>query len=132
IMVDGQETPAMIPGLVIHALNNYEAQKKNGSGIYYYVPKIESWQEARLVGVLLKSIEAAMGIPRGTLKIKTLNERAEFALQQEVIQWVLRENLIGPNVGRWDYINSREDMFHHAPTMLFHNQPPVTMNEPSM
>ena len=127
IHVDGQEVPAMIPGLVIHALNNYEAQKKNGSGIYYYIPKVESWQEAKLVGALLK-----MGVPRGTLKIKMLNERAEFALQQEVIQWVLRENLIGPNVGRWDYINSREDMFHHDPSMVFPNPSSVTMTEPSM
>ena len=73
-----------------------------------------------------------MGIPRGTLKVKTLNERAEFALQQEVIEWVLRENLIGSNVGRWDYINSREDMFHHDPSMVFPNPASVTMTEPSM
>ena len=132
ITVDGAEIPGMIPGLVIHALNNYESQKRNGSGIYYYIPKLESWQEARLVGVLLKGIESAMGIPRGTLKIKMLNERAEFALQQEVIEWVLRENLIGPNVGRWDYINSREDMFHHDPAMVFPNLSSVTMTEPSM
>ena len=132
IFVDGQEVPAIIPGLVIHALNNYESQKKNGSGIYYYIPKLESWQEARLVGTLLKSLEEAMGVPRGTIKIKTLNERAEFALQQEAIEWVLRENLIGPNVGRWDYINSREDMFHHDPSMVFPNPSAVTMTEPSM
>ena len=132
ISVDGQEVPAIIPGLVIHALNNYESQKKNGSGIYYYIPKVESWQEAKLVGTLLKSLEEAMGVPRGTIKIKMLNERAEFALQQEVIQWVLRENLIGPNVGRWDYINSREDMFHHDPSMVFPNPSAVTMTEPSM
>ena len=132
IFVDGQEVPAIIPGLVIHALNNYESQKTNGSGIYYYIPKLESWQEARLVGTLLKSLEEAMGVPRGTIKIKTLNERAEFALQQEAIEWVLRENLIGPNVGRWDYINSREDMFHHDPSMVFPNPSAVTMTEPSM
>ena len=121
------------PALVIHALNNYESQKKNGSGIYYYMPKIETWQEARLVGTLLKTLEEAMGVPRGTLKIKMLNERAEFALQQEVDQWVLRENLIGPNVGRWDYINSREDMFRHDPAMVIpESRTPVTMTEPSM
>jgi malate synthase len=132
ISVDGREVPAIVPALVIHALNNYEAQERNGSGIYYYVPKIETWEEARLVGVLLKEIERAMGVPRGTLKIKMLNERAEFALQQEVIQWVLRENLIGPNVGRWDYLNSREDMFHHDPAMVIPNPGAVTMTEPSM
>ena len=132
MLVDGQEVPAMIPGLVIHTLNNYEAQKKNGSGIYFYIPKLESWQEGKLVGTLLKTIEEAIGVPRGTIKIKMLNERAEFALQQEVIEWVLRENLIGPNVGRWDYINSREDMFHHDPSMVFPNPSAVTMTEPSM
>ena len=117
---------------MIHALNNYESQKKNGSGIYYYIPKLESWQEAKLVGTLLKSLEQAMGLPRGSLKVKVLNERAEFVLQQEVIEWVLRENLIGPNVGRWDYLNSREDMFHHDPDMVIPNPTAVTMIEPSM
>jgi malate synthase len=132
ISVDDVETPAMIPALVIHALNNYDSQMRNGSGIYYYIPKLESWREARLVGLLLKRLEEAMGVTRGTLKIKVLNERAEFVLQQEAIQWVLRENLVGPNVGRWDYINSREDMFHHDPSMVFPNPSAVSMTEPSM
>ena len=132
ITVDGEYVPAIIPALVIHALNNYASQKRNGSGIYFYVPKIESWQEARLVGRLLQSLEQAMGLPRGALKIKMLNERAEYALQQDVIQWVLRENLIGPNVGRWDYLNSREDMFHNDPAMVIPNPNAITMTEPSM
>jgi malate synthase len=96
------------------------------------VPKIETWQEARVVGLLLKQLESAMGVPRGTLKIKMLNERAEFALQQEVIQWVLRENLVGPNVGRWDYINSREEMFRQDPAMVIPDPHTVLMIEPSM
>ena len=130
--LNGEAVPAMVPALVIHAVSNYESQKKNKSGIYYYVPKIETWQEARLVARLLKQLEAALGLTRGTLKIKMLNERAEYALQQEVIMWVLRENLIGPNVGRWDYINSREEMFRHDPAMVIPDPPAVTMTEPSM
>jgi malate synthase len=130
--LDGEPVPAMIPGLVIHALSNYESQKKNGSGIYYYIPKIETWQEARLVATLLKGLEQAMGVTRGTLKIKMLNERAEYLLQMDAIMWVLRENLIGPNVGRWDYINSREEMFRHDPAMVIPDPHTVTMTEPSM
>ncbi len=132
ISVDGEDTPAIVPALVIHASSNFDAQKKNGSGIYYYIPKIETWQEARLVARLLKSLEEAIGLPRGTLKIKMLNERAEFALQQEAIMWVLRENLIGPNVGRWDYLNSREEMFRHDPEMVIPDPNTVTMTEPSL
>ena len=100
--------------------------------MYFYVPKLEHWSEARIVSLLLRRLEEAMGLRRGSLKIKMLNERAEFLLQQELIQWVLRENLIGPNVGRWDYINSREDMFHHDPAMVIPNPSSVTMTEPSM
>ena len=132
ISLAGEPVPAIVPALVIHALNNFDAQRRNGSGIYYYVPKIETWQEARLVSTLLKELEAAMGVSRGTLKIKMLNERAEFALQQEVIMWVLRENLIGPNVGRWDYINSREEMFRHDPAMVIPDPNTITMTESSM
>ena len=132
ISLDEEPVPAMIPALVIHTLNNYESQKKNGSGIYFYVPKIEKWQEARLVGTLLKRLEELVGLRRGSLKIKMLNERAEYALQQEAIMWVLRENLIGPNVGRWDYISSREEMFRHDPTMVIPDPNTVVMTEPSM
>src|SRR5687767_11931316 len=89
ISLAGEPVPAIVPALVIHALNNFDAQQRNGSGIYYYVPKIETWQEAWIVATLLKELEAAMGVRRGTLKIKMLNERAEYALQQEVIMWVL-------------------------------------------
>jgi malate synthase len=132
ISLDGEQVPAMIPALVVHAVLNYDNQKQNGSGIYYYIPKIETWHEARLVSRLLKKLEEALGLSRGSLKIKMLNERAEYALQQEAIMWVLRENLIGPNVGRWDYLNSREEMFRHDPEMVIPDPNTVTMTEPSL
>ena len=132
ISLAGTPVPAIVPALVIHALNNFDSQQQNGSGIYYYVPKIEAWQEARLVAKLLKQLEEATGLRRGTLKIKMLNERAEFALQQELIMWVLRENLVGPNVGRWDYLNSREEMFRRDPAMVIPDPNTITMTEPSM
>ena len=132
ISLDGEQVPAIIPALVMHAVHNYDTQKKNGSGVYYYVPKIETWQEARLVAGLLKKVEEAIGLLRGSLKIKMLNERAEYALQQEAVMWVLRENLIGPNVGRWDYLNSREEMFRHDPAMVIPDPNTVTMTEPSL
>jgi malate synthase len=99
----------MIAAIVIHVLNNFESLKDN-QGILFYVPKIETWKEAQLVSMILKSIEEEIGAKRGTLKIEMLHERALFTAQQELIMWVLRENLIGANVGRWDYINSLLEM----------------------
>jgi malate synthase len=115
IFVDGQEVPRSFPGLVIHALNNYETQKKNGSGIYYYIPKLESWQEAELVGTLLKSLEEAMGHPARHDQDQDAERARRVRPAAGSDRVGARENLIGPNVGRWDYINSREDMFHHDP-----------------
>lgn len=128
---DGR-VPAIIPALIIHTLNNFDAQRKNGSGIYFYVPKIETPREACLVAHLLKALEEAIGAPRGAIKIEMLNERARYAANQEGIMWVLRDWLVGPNVGRWDYINSRIEMLKDRAAGVFPDPHTVGMTEPSM
>lgn len=105
----GRPVPAMIAAIVIHTLNNFDALKNN-QGVLFYVPKIETPEEAKLVASLIKAMEEEIGVKRGTLKIEMLHERAHFTANQELIMWVLRENLIGANVGRWDYINSLIEM----------------------
>ncbi len=116
--VDGEEVPAMIPALVIHALNNYESQKKNGSGIYFYVPKLETGRRHGSSACCLSRLEEAMGLGAARSRSRCSTSAPSSRCSRKSIQWVLRENLIGPNVGRWDYINSREDMFHHDPAMV--------------
>ena len=46
--------------------------------------------------------------------------------------WVLRDWLIGPNVGRWDYINSRIEMLKDAADGVFPDPHTIGMTEPSM
>lgn len=128
----GRQVPAMIPALVLHTLNNLDVQRKRGSGIYFYVPKIESPDEARLVARLLKALEEAVGVPRGTIKIEMLNERARYAAAQELILWVLRDWLIGPNVGRWDYLNSRIEMLKDRPEGVFPDPHTIGMTDPTL
>ena len=130
--LDGEPVPGTIPAVVIHALNNYDSQQRNQSGIYHYVPKIETPEEALLVGKILKSVEEAIGVARGTIKIEMLNERARYSAHQEAIMWVLRHWLVGPNVGRWDYINSRIEMGKDSPALVFPDPHTVGMTEPSM
>lgn len=132
ITLGGEPVPAIIPALVIHALNNFDSQREHGSGIYFYIPKIETPAEARLVGALLKSIEEAMRVRRGTIKIEMLNERARYTAYQELILWVLRDWLVGPNVGRWDYMNSRIEMMKDKPAGVFPDPHTVGMTEPTM
>lgn len=130
--LDGKPVPATIPGLVLYALSNYDSQQRHQSGIYYYIPKVETPEEALLVARLLKALEEAIGVPRGTIKIEMLNERARYTAHQEAIMWVLRDWLVGPNVGRWDYINSRIEMGKDNPQLVFPDPHTVTMTAPAM
>jgi malate synthase len=132
IQRQGRQVPAMIPALVIHTLNNLDVQRKRGSGVYFYVPKIETPEEACIVAKLLKAIEEAVGVPRGTIKIEMLNERARYAAAQELILWVLRDWLIGPNVGRWDYLNSRIEMLKDLPEGVFPDPHTIGMTDPTL
>ena len=132
IRLEGDNVPGTVAALAIHTLNNFDARKRSGSGIYFYVPKIETPVEARLVARLLKALEEAIGAARGTIKIEMLNERARYAANQELIMWVLRDWLVGPNVGRWDYINSRIEMLKDRPEGVFPDPHAVGMTEPTM
>ncbi|MBI4971664.1 MAG: hypothetical protein HZC17_07500, partial [Candidatus Omnitrophica bacterium] len=132
LSISGQPVPAMIPALVIHVLNNFDSLRARKSGVYFYVPKIETPEEALLVAKLLSTLEEIIGVPRGTIKIEMLNERSKYASNQEAIMWVLRHWLIGPNVGRWDYINSRIEMMKDSPDGIFPDPQTVTMSEASM
>ncbi|OGR57043.1 MAG: hypothetical protein A2034_01290, partial [Elusimicrobia bacterium GWA2_38_7] len=130
--IGGERVPATIAAMVIHVLNNYESLKKNGSGIYFYIPKIETPQEALLIAKLLKALEEEIGVPRGTIKIEMLHERIRFTQNQEAIMWVLRDWLIGPNVGRWDFIASRVEMGKDDPNMVLPNPHDIKMTDETM
>lgn len=105
ILLGGRGIPATVADIVIYAMNCHDALARHGSGVYLYSPKIQSHEEALVLGSILRRLEERMGLPRGTLKTFMLNERPEYAVQQEEIMWVMRENLIGTNVGRWDYLS---------------------------
>lgn len=132
ITLDGKAVPEIIPMMVLYALNNYDSQTANGSGIYFYIPKIETPEEALLIAKLLKAVEDELGLPRGTIKIEMLHERARYTSNQESVMWVLRHWLVGPNVGRWDYINSRIEMVKDNPEGVFPDPNKVTMLDPTM
>ncbi|GEM_PF-291153 len=127
-----QPVSATMLGLLMHALNNFDAQKDNGSGIYYYIPKIEQPEEARLVAAMLYKLHDALGIPPyGTIKVQMLNERPEFTLQQFEIEWIMRDFLVSTNVGRWDYGAGRQKMLQNLAEYVFPDMDKFAMTDPT-
>jgi malate synthase len=132
ITVKGQPVHGMIPITLLWALNNYESLTRAGTGIYYYIPKIQTPQEALIVEKLLVLVEGLIGVQPGTIKIKVLYEEGNAGRFLPVIAWVLRRRLLGTNVGRWDYLASIIEMWKEDPQGVFPDPQSIGMATPNM
>ena len=132
ITVKGQPIHGIIPITLLWALNNYESLTKAGTGLYYYIPKIQTPQEALIVEKLLVRVENLIGIQPGTIKIKVLYEEGNAGRFLPVIAWVLRRRLLGTNVGRWDYLASIIEMWKEDPQGVFPDPQSIGMATPNM
>ncbi|HEX2713702.1 MAG TPA: malate synthase, partial [Candidatus Acidoferrales bacterium] len=132
IRVDGQAVPGVIPIILLWTLNNYEALTRAGTGVYYYIPKIQTPQEALIVEKVLERAEGMIGVPAGTIKIKVLYEEGNAGRFLPAIAWVLRRRLLGTNVGRWDYLGSLIEMWKDDPHGVFPDPQTIGMASPTM
>jgi malate synthase len=132
IKVEGQPVPAMIPITVLWTLNNYESLKRAGTGVYYYIPKLQTPQEALVVEKLLARLEGMIGVQPGTIKIKMLYEEGNAGRFLPAIAWVLRRRLLGTNVGRWDYLGSLIEIWKDEPQGVFPDPQSIGMASPNM
>jgi malate synthase len=130
--VDGRPVPGLIAIAVLWTLNIYDTLKRNGTGVYFYNPKIQTPEEALVVEKMLAGIETRIGVPIGTLKIKVLYEEGNAGRALPAIAWVLRRRLLGTNVGRWDYLGSLIEMWKDDPKGIFPDPQTIGMATPGM
>src|SRR5271165_5291853 len=132
ITVDGQPVPGLIAVVVLWVFNNYDALKATDTGVYFYIPKIQTPREALIVEKLLARMEGLIGVPAGTFKIKILYEEGNGGRYLPAIAWVFRRRLLGTNVGRWDYLGSLIEMWKDDPNGIFPDPQTVGMAAPNM
>jgi malate synthase len=99
----------------------------NGSGPYFYLPKLESHLEARLWNDVFNYAQDALGIPRGTIRATVLIETILASFEMDEILYELRDHSAGLNCGRWDYIFSFIKKFRNHPLFVLPNRAEVTM-----
>jgi malate synthase len=102
---------------------------RNGSGPYFYLPKMEHHLEARLWNDVFTYAEEAMGLAHGTCKATVLIETLPAAFQMDEILYELRDHSAGLNAGRWDYIFSA---IKCQPDVVLPDRVDVTMTVPFM
>jgi malate synthase len=130
--VDGQPVPGIVALVAIWALNNFDALKQLGTGIYFYIPKMQSPREALIVEKLLSRLESIIGVPAGTFKIKILYEEGTGGRYLPAIAWTFRRRLLGTNVGRWDYLGSLIEMWKDDSKGVFPDPQTIGMAAPNM
>lgn len=130
IRVDGRPVPAVITSIVIYTVNNYDQLKKVGSGVYFYVPKVQTPDEALVIEKILRRVEDELGLKRGEIKIAMLYEEARAGLYLPVIFWIWRERLVKSNNGRWDYLGSLIEMWKDE--AVYPDPQNITMTHPIM
>jgi malate synthase len=132
IVVDGKAVPGIVAVATLWTLNNYDALTRLGTGVYFYIPKLQTPQEAFIVEKLLSRLEGVIGVPAGTLKIKMLYEEGNAGRTLPAIAWTLRRRLLGTNVGRWDYLGSLIEMWKDDPKGVFPDPQSIGMASPNM
>src|SRR6202163_4854255 len=107
--------------------HNAKQLMANGSGPYFYLPKLESHVEARLWNDVFNYAQDALDVPRGTIRATVLIETILASFEMDEILYELRDHSSGLNCGRWDYIFSFIKKFRNHPTFVLPNRAEVTM-----
>eukprot|EP00301_Raphidiophrys_heterophryoidea_P027066 c9466_g2_i1.p1 GENE.c9466_g2_i1~~c9466_g2_i1.p1 ORF type:complete len:566 (-),score=129.81 c9466_g2_i1:87-1679(-) len=103
-----------------------------GSAPYFYLPKMQSYLEARLWNDVFIASQAYCNIPRGTIRATVLIETLPAAFQMDEILYELREHSSGLNCGRWDYIFSYIKVVRAHPQYVLPDRSQVSMTSPFM
>ena len=106
VAVHGEAVAGALFDFALYLWHNARTALAKGSGPYFYLPKLESRHEAALWSDVFAFAENKLRLERGTIKATVLIETLPAAFEMDEILYALRENIVGLNCGRWDYIFS--------------------------
>jgi malate synthase len=132
VTVDGAPVSGGFFDFALYLLHNHAALKANGSGPYVYLPKLETWREARLWGLVIDHCERTLGIDHGTVRATVLIETLPATFELDEILHALRPWITALNAGRWDYIFSYIKRQKSDPSKVLPDRSAVTMTVPFM
>jgi malate synthase len=127
ILIDGKRAPGGLVDFGLYLFHNADTLLENGTGPYFYLPKLENHLEARLWTEVFEYAENRLGLGHGTIKCTVLIETILAAFEMDEILYVLRDYIVGLNCGRWDYIFSFIKKFQKYSDCVLPDRGQVTM-----
>jgi malate synthase len=106
VLIDGEPISGSLFDFGMYFFHNAKKALAQGSGPYFYLPKLESHLEARLWNDVFVHAQEALGLKVGTIKVTVLIETLPAAFEMDEILYELKDHIAGLNCGRWDYIFS--------------------------
>lgn len=132
VEINGEQTSASLIDFGICFFRNIKRLQENGSGTYFYLPKLEHYKEARWWNDVFIFSQNYLGISQGSIKATVLVETITASFQIDEILFELKEHSAGLNCGRWDYIFSFIKKFRNLPEFIVPDRDQVTMTSPFM
>ncbi|MCW4456567.1 malate synthase A [Flavobacterium sp. MXW15] len=130
VLIDGQPMAGGLFDAALFAFHNARALMCKERGPYFYLPKLQSMEEAALWEAALSHIEGMLGLPHGQIKVTVLIETLPAVFEMDEILYVLRDRIVGLNCGRWDYIFSYLKTFRRHADKVLPERGQVTMTQP--
>jgi malate synthase len=126
-LVDNEKCSGGIFDFAIYFYHNAKQLLQNGTGPYFYLPKMESHLEARLWNDVFTEAQKKLEIKHGTIKVTVLIETILASFEMDEILFELKDHIVGLNCGRWDYIFSYIKKFKNFKDFLLPDRSIVKM-----
>ena len=132
IIFEGEAMSGSLVDFGLYCFHNAKNLMANGSGPYFYLPKLEGHLEARLWNDVFVFTQNYLGIPQKTIKATVLVETILASFELNEILYELKDHSAGLNCGRWDYIFSFIKRFRNLPGYIMPNRAQIGMTVPFM
>ncbi|KLV06009.1 malate synthase [Photobacterium aquae] len=126
----GEPIPGCLMDFALYFFHNHRQLLEKGSGPYFYIPKLQAYQEAAWWSDVFSFAEDEFGLARGTIKATVLIETLPAVFEMDEILYSLKEHIVGLNCGRWDYIFSYIKTLRNHPDRILPDRQVVTMEKP--
>ena len=103
---NGQNIPGALMDFGLYFFHNHKTRAANGQGVYFYVPKLEHYEEARWWNEVFVYAQKRFDVAVGTIKATMLIETLPAVFEMDEILFELKDHAAALNCGRWDYIFS--------------------------
>ncbi|SHJ55631.1 malate synthase A [Flavobacterium haoranii] len=130
--INGEKLSGSLVDFGLYFFHNAHNLLEQGLATFFYLPKLEHYEEARWWNEVFVFAQDYLKIPQKTIKATVLIETITASFQLDEIIYVLKDHMAGLNCGRWDYIFSYIKKLNQHPNFLVPDRDQVTMTSPFM